>query len=147
MKARPNARMQIVDVPGEGDVVQLFNINSPERASPRYTPAGAAAGFVSPIIATGPNQALSGTGDLGAIDLASALTTISTTGAATATLAEGTLGQLKTIRMIADLGDMVITVAGAGIATITLNDVGDVCTVQWDGAGWEITDNSGCVIA
>jgi len=117
-----------------------------------YVPlAGVAppAGFVSPVVATGVNQGLSGTGALDAIALDSAYTGISTVGgAATTTLAAGTVtGQIKSIEMLADAGDCVITVAGSGtgsLATLTLNDVGDACTVLWNGTGWFLQTNSGC---
>lgn len=105
-------------------------------------------GYVSSVYPTGTTQALSGTGALAAIDLGSSLTTVDTTGAATSTMGAGTVtGLMKTIRMIGDLGDMVITVAGDAINSITLNDVNDVCTLQWTGTGWQAIDNVGCVLA
>ena len=148
MKARPNSRIQIV-TPLADDLVALTNANKPEGATSRYMVAGTATGYVSPVVPiSAPNQALSGTGELGVIFLDSALTTIDTTGAATALMYIGTVvGQLKTIRMIGDLGDMVISVAGTGVEFVTLNDVGDVCTLMWLGSGWSVNDNVGCVIA
>jgi hypothetical protein len=134
----------------EGAYVEVVREASSDKESkPQYAPLAAAnVGFTSPTVPTGANQALSGSGALADIDLAGALTTVDTTAAATSNLLVGTVtGQLKTIRMIGDLGDMVITVSGDGIASITLNDTGDVCTVMWTGTGWTVTDNAGCVIA
>jgi hypothetical protein len=109
------------------------------------------AGFVAPVVPTGINQGLSGTGALAAIALDSPFTGISTVGgAATTTLAVSTVvGHVKSIEMLADAGDCVVTVAGTGtgsVATITLNDVGDSCQVMWTGTGWALTANSGCGI-
>jgi hypothetical protein len=102
-------------------------------------------GFQSPLYPTGATQALSGGGALAAIDLDGVLTTVNTTSAATSTMAVSTTaGHMKTIKMIGDIGDMVITVAGDGVATITLNDVGDEITLQSTGTGWAIINNAGC---
>jgi hypothetical protein len=65
----------------------------------------------------------------------------STTGASTATLAAGTAGLIKTFMMVADGGNMVITVTNAGwkssgTGTITFNDVGDGCTLQYINSKW-----------
>jgi hypothetical protein len=64
-----------------------------------------------------------------------------TTGASTATLAAGTAGLIKTFMMVADGGDMVITVSNAGwkasgTGTITFNDIGDGCTLQYINSKW-----------
>lgn len=83
-----------------------------------------------------------------------ALTTsyFSTSGASTATLAAGVNGQIKTFAMYADSGDMVITVANAGwktsgTGTITFNDIGDACTLQYINLKWFCIGNNGCVFA
>jgi len=64
-----------------------------------------------------------------------------TAGASTATLAAGTAGLIKTFMMVADGGDMVITVSNAGwkasgTGTITFNDIGDGCTLQYINSKW-----------
>ena len=76
----------------------------------------------------------------------------STAGAETATLAAGTAGQIKTFAMYADTGDMVITVTNAGwktsgTGTITFNDIGDACTLQYINSKWFCIGNNGCVFA
>jgi len=83
-----------------------------------------------------------------------ALTTsyFSTAAAETATLAAGVAGQIKTLAMFADSGDMVITVTNAGwktsgTGTITFNDIGDACTLQYINAKWFCIGNNGCVFA
>ena len=76
----------------------------------------------------------------------------STAGAETATLAAGTAGQIKTFAMYADTGDMVITVTNAGwktsgTGTITFNDIGDACTLQYINSKWFCIGNNGTVFA
>lgn len=83
-----------------------------------------------------------------------ALTTsyFTTAAAETATLAAGANGQIKTFAMYGDGGDMVITVANAGwkssgTGTITFNDIGDACTLQYINSKWFCIGNNGCVFA
>lgn len=64
-----------------------------------------------------------------------------TSTASTATLAAGTAGLIKTFMMVADGGDMVITVTNAGwktsgTGTITFGDIGDGCTLQYINSKW-----------
>ena len=96
------------------------------------------------------NQSMSGTGALGAVSLATTATYITTTGSATSTLATGTDGQIKTIMMAVDAGDMVMTVSSAGwqssgTGTITFNDIGDGVTLQYINSKWYCIGNNGCV--
>jgi hypothetical protein len=96
----------------------------------------------------------------GAEDLANAgaaslryTTSYFTTGSAeTATLAAGHTGQIKTFMMVGDSGDMVITVTNAGwkssgTGTITFNDIGDACTLQYMASKWFCIGNNGCTFA
>lgn len=83
-----------------------------------------------------------------------ALTTsyFSTAAAETATLAAGVNGQIKTLAMFADSGDMVITVANAGwktsgSGTITFDTIGDACTLQYINSKWFCIGNNGAVFA
>jgi hypothetical protein len=76
----------------------------------------------------------------------------STTGVSTATLAAGTVGQIKTFMMVADGGDMTITVTNAGwktsgIGTLTFNSIGDGCTLQYVASKWFCIGNNGVVFA
>lgn len=76
----------------------------------------------------------------------------STSGAETATLAAGVEGQIKVLAMKADGGDMVITVTNAGwktsgTGTITFNDIGDACTLQYVSSKWFCIGNNGCAFA
>ena len=71
-----------------------------------------------------------------------------TSTASTATLAAGTTGQIKTFMMVADSGDMVITVSNAGwkasgTGTITFNDIGDGCTLQYINNKWFCVGQNG----
>ncbi len=93
--------------------------------------------------------------NLGNGNAASLLTTASyftTTGTSTATLAAGTSGQIKTFMMVADGGDMVITVTNAGwkssgTGTITFNDIGDGCTLQYMNSKWYCIGQNGVTFA
>lgn len=93
-----------------------------------------------------------GSGALGAVNLTATATYFATTGAATATLAAGYNGQIKTIMMATDGGDMVITVTNAGwktsgTGTITFNDIGDAVTLQYINSKWYCIGNNGTAFA
>ena len=94
-----------------------------------------------------------GSGALGAINLTTTATYFSTSGgAATATLAAGYNGQIKTIMMAAEGGDMVVTVTNAGwktsgTGTITFNDIGDAVTLQYINSKWYCVGNNGTAFA
>ena len=119
-----------------GTNITIFDLN---RAYNYYT---------NPIYLTGSEDLASGAA-------ASLLKTASyfTTGAAeTATLAAGTVGQIKTFMMAGDGGDMVITVANAGwkssgTGTITFNDIGDGCTLQYVNSKWYAIGANGVTFA
>lgn len=88
----------------------------------------------------------------GAASLTVTASYFSTTGAWTATLAAGTTGLIKTFMMVADGGDMVITVTNAGwkssgTGTITFNDIGDGCTLQYINSKWFCVGQNGVVFA
>ena len=94
-----------------------------------------------------------GSGALGAINLTTTATYFVTSGgAATATLAAGFNGQIKTIMMAADGGDLVVTVTNAGwktsgTGTITFNDIGDAVTLQYINSKWYCVGNNGTAFA
>lgn len=90
-------------------------------------------------------QSLSGAG---AVDVTSGTTTITTTGANALTMADGVVGQFKHIVMIVDGGDGTLTPTNlANYTTITFNDVGDSCVLQFLGTKWWIISNNGCTLA
>jgi len=98
------------------------------------------------------NQSLSGTGALGAISLATTATYIATTGVATATLATGTDGQIKTIMHSAHVANCVITVSSAGwktsgTGTITMSAIGQGVTLQYINSKWYAIGNNGTTFA
>lgn len=96
-----------------------------------------------------------GTEDLATATAASLALTgsyFSTAAAETATLAAGVEGQIKTFAMKADSGDMVITVTNAGwkssgTGTITFDNIGEGCTLQYMGGKWFCIGNNGAVFA
>jgi len=93
--------------------------------------------------------------DLGASAAASLVKTTSyftTSAAETATLAAGSDGQIKVFAMVADGGDMVITVTNAGwkssgTGTITFDAIGDACTLMYTSAKWFCIGNNGVTFA
>jgi hypothetical protein len=91
-------------------------------------------------------QSLSGAG---AVNLTTGLTALTTTGSAQAlTLANGTVGQVKTIVHAVDGGSAVLTpTTKIGFTTITFTAVGDAATLTYTSAGWAITGISGAVAA
>ena len=148
---RRNSRMQVLDAVTDRHVIPVQDVDRNDLDD-LFIPAqgfnSAPAGELQATVPTGTTQALSGSGALGAISLTAYLTTIDTTGAATATLAVATTtGLQKRIRMIGDLGDCVITVSGTGVTSITLNDVADQVDLIFDGAGWVVLDNNGATVS
>lgn len=101
------------------------------------------------------NQQYTGSEDLATATAASLLKTasyFSTAAAETATLAAGTEGQVKVFAMVADSGDMVITVSNAGwktsgTGTITFANVGEACTLQYINNKWYCVGNNAAVFA
>ena len=87
-----------------------------------------------------------------AVSLATTASYFSTTGAWTATLADGADGQIKTLAMVAHGGNMVITVAtpgwkSSGSGTITFSAIGQACTLQYIDSKWFCIGNNGAVFA
>jgi hypothetical protein len=90
--------------------------------------------------------------DAGAASLATTTSYFETAAAETATLAAGVNGQIKVFAMAADSGNMVITVTNAGwktsgTGTITFDDIGDACTLQYINNKWYCVGNNGCTFA
>ena len=168
-----NSATQIVEVKGDGSSVEgMIKLNchanshgqtikpQPHSASVTNTsllPAGASSTLVSKVsadILTNKTladlktsvQTLSGAG---AIDVVTGVTEVTTTAADALTLANGTVGQLKIITMVADGGDGTITpTTFANGTTITMNDVGDtVVLVYVTTLGWTVINNIGCTVA
>jgi len=87
-----------------------------------------------------------------AISLTTAVSYFSTTTSETATLAAGSAGQFKSLMMVADGGDMVVTVTNAGwktsgTGTITFNDIGDSCLLQYINSKWFAVGVNGVTFA
>jgi hypothetical protein len=91
-------------------------------------------------------QSLSGAG---AVNVTSAFTALTTTGAAQAlTLANGTAGELKIITHVVDGGSAVLTpTTKIGFSTITFTGVGESATLVYTAAGWAIVALNGAVAA
>jgi hypothetical protein len=92
-------------------------------------------------------QSLSGTGSL-VVNTTAAVTYITTTGSATLSFGDGVQGQEKTLTMITDGGDAVLTPSStAGFTTITFNDVGDTVRLIFLNTKWRILSNYGATVA
>ena len=97
------------------------------------------------LLQSGTPQTLTGAG---AVNLTTYGTLLVTTGADALTLAAGTEGQTKFIRMKTDGGDGTLTVTnGQGFTTITFNDAGDFVLLFYLDSKWHILTNSGCITA
>ena len=86
------------------------------------------------------------------IDLGVTASYFSTDAAETATLPAGAEGQIKTLAMYADTGDMVVTVTNAGwkasgTGTITFDNIGEACTLQYINSKWFCIGNNGATFA
>ena len=92
-------------------------------------------------------QSLSGSGSL-VVNTTSAITHITTTGAASLSLADGVSGQEKTLVMITDGGDAVLAPAShSGFTTVTFNDVGDTVRLLFTNGKWHVIGSYGSTIA
>lgn len=92
-------------------------------------------------------QSISGNGALVA-NVTSAITNITTTGAATISLADGVQGQIKHFVMITDVGDAVLTPLNRlGFSQITFNDVGDTVTLMFTNNKWAVLSYYGAVVS
>lgn len=84
------------------------------------------------------------------VSLATTVSYFSTTGAETATLTPGVNGQIKSLIMYGDTGNMVITVeqpGWSGAGTITFTDIGQACLMQFVNGKWFCIGNNGCTFA
>ena len=83
-------------------------------------------------------QALSTTGSADAANVTAYYTAISSTGAHSVSLADGTHnGQLKLIRLVSDGGTVTFTPdTFADGTSLTLADVGDEALLRWGSSGW-----------
>ena len=86
-------------------------------------------------------QALSGAG---AINITSAVTAWTTTGAQAGTLVDGAQGQIKVVVMVVDGGVGTLTPTNLlGATNILFADAGDSVTLMWMTQGWAIIGSGG----
>jgi hypothetical protein len=98
------------------------------------------------------NNSMENLADTAGANLAVTASYFSTVTGSTATLAAGVAGQIKTFAMFADSGDMVITVSNAGwkstgTGTMTFNNIGQACTLQYINSKWFCIGNNGATFA
>ena len=86
-----------------------------------------------------------------AIDLATSVSYFTTSSIESSTLAAGVEGQVKTLIMQSASGNMQVSVTNAGwkssgSGTITFNQTGDSCILQYIQGKWYVIGNNSCVI-
>ena len=154
----PNASSSTSGVIGlSGDTLSFPRTNSTIAGTHTYqllTTTGGSAFTITPL--STPTQPLNSTSeDVAAsanVSLGVSDSYFSTSAAETATLPAGVNGQVKVLAMLADGGDMVITVTNAGwktsgTGTITFDTIGDACTLKYINSKWFCIGNNGCVFA
>jgi len=154
----PNASSSTSGVIGlSGNTLSFPRTNSTNAGTHTYqllTTTGGSAFTITPL--STPTQPLNSTSeDVAAsanVSLGVSDSYFSTSAAETATLPAGVSGQVKVLAMLADGGDMVITVTNAGwktsgTGTITFDTIGDACTLKYINSKWFCIGNNGCVFA
>ena len=154
----PNASSSTSGVIGlSGNTLSFPRTNSTNAGTHTYqllTTTGGSAFTITPL--STPTQPLNSTSeDVAAsanVSLGVSDSYFSTGAAETATLPAGVSGQVKVLAMLADGGDMVITVTNAGwktsgTGTITFDTIGDACTLKYINSKWFCIGNNGCVFA
>ena len=154
----PNASSSTSGVIGlSGNTLSFPRTNSTIAGTHTYqllTTTGGSAFTITPL--STPTQPLNSTSedvaDVANVSLGVSDSYFSTNAAETATLPAGVNGQVKVLAMLADGGDMVITVTNAGwktsgTGTITFDTIGDACTLKYINSKWFCIGNNGCVFA
>jgi len=154
----PNASSSTSGVIGlSGNTLSFPRTNSTNAGTHTYqllTTTGGSAFTITPL--STPTQPLNSTSeDVAAsanVSLGVSDSYFSTSAAETATLPAGVSGQVKVLAMLADGGDMVITVTNAGwktsgTGTITFDTIGDACTLKYINSKWFCIGDNGCVVA
>ena len=99
----------------------------------------------APLLLNQSAQALSGAG---AVDVTSQITLVTSTGSSQAiTLADGTVGQVKTIIKVVDGGSSILTPSNFnGGTNITFDAVGDAATLIFFNSNWNIIGSNSVTI-
>jgi len=97
-------------------------------------------------------EAITAAGSAIAINVTSAMSNITSTGATTGgntlTLANGVQGQIKIITMIVDGGDVDVTPAAFTNGTkLTFDAAGEATTLIFNNSSWQILANNGATVA
>lgn len=154
----PNASSSTSGVIGlSGNTLSFPRTNSTNAGTHTYqllTTTGGSAFTITPL--STPTQPLNATSEdvanVANVSLGVSDSYFSTSAAEIATLPAGVNGQVKVLAMLADGGDMVITVTNAGwktsgTGTITFDTIGDACTLKYINSKWFCIGNNGCVFA
>tara|TARA_Y100001949_G_C15843882_1_gene267516 strand:+ start:105 stop:575 length:471 start_codon:yes stop_codon:yes gene_type:complete len=84
-------------------------------------------------------QAITGSTGTVVMNITSAVTTMVSTGAYIASLADGAQGQIKIVVMITDGGDITLTPATMNDGTsLVFADAGDAAILLWLATGWQV---------
>jgi hypothetical protein len=136
-----NSSTNVISFAATGTYTFVFNTSDGGTTISVYTPSP----LLQPFNASSETIVNAGT-----CSLAVTTSKFSTTGSWTSVLPAGVAGQIKDFMMVADGGDMVITVTNAGwktsgTGTITFNDIGDACILRYESSKWFCIGNNGCV--
>lgn len=154
----PNASSSTSGVIGlSGNTLSFPRTNSTNAGTHTYqllTTTGGSAFTITPL--STPTQPLNSTSEdvanVANVSLGVSDSYFSTSAAEIATLPAGVNGQVKVLAMLADGGNMEITVTNAGwktsgTGTITFDTIGDACTLKYINSKWFCIGNNGCVFA
>lgn len=94
-------------------------------------------------------QALTTSAGAGVVNVTTAITKLTSTGADALSLANGVNGQVKEIVMVVDGGDATLTpTTKTGFTTAVFGDVGDYLRLRFfTTLGWMVISNNGCVVS
>ena len=139
-----NLAAAVTDETGTGALVFA---NTPTLVTPVLGVATATTVITNEL--RGTVQSLSGAGAVNITDFSTAFT--STAAGNALTLANGNVGEIKTIAYVAEAagGDtgVLTPTTRVGYSTITFNNVGDSVTLQYFTQGWAIIGVRGAVVA
>jgi hypothetical protein len=139
-----NLRTAVTDETGSGALVFA---TSPNLVTPNIGVATATSVATGPVFGT-----IQSLGGPGAVDITSLTTAFTSSGTGDAlTLADGAAGQFKNIVYVAQVAGAdtgILTPANFGNGTtITFNNVGDSCQLQYIGTNWWIVSLNDAVVA
>jgi len=153
----PGSQVQVLAVLSPSHVIPVVDLNRPDLHHKQAISPGDLSipvedpDFITPVFPAGSPQSLTGAGDLGAINLTSAQTKITTASpGSTATLAAANVvGLNKYIRLTTASGGnpLTVTIEGAGFSTFTLDGSEAFVHLMWGQSSWFVVDSTSFTFA